>query len=192
MRDEAVSPSKLVFYRSPVWISSELPATITEVFVVFLSYSMWCRGKILDEITTVHFKIRTCLTFLTILPPRLPIYIYTGDLTPRRRNVLEKITFAQPVQKYYPFVEFGNSLPCSQQPTTGPYPDLLNPIHARTESFYETEYQNSWEAGSRLAGQDILPLWWKLNVYSSVHKKPPLDSAVRHLNSDHIPLLCSF
>jgi len=59
-----------------------------------------------------------------------------NQLTQWNIVLFEKLTVTQLVKKYLPFKELDGSFSCSQQPTTGPYPepDTSNP-HLRTRLF---------------------------------------------------------
>jgi len=50
-------------------------------------------------------------------------YIISNTLTPWSRAYPEKLIVAQLVKKYLILMEHKGSLPCSQQPATGPYPE---------------------------------------------------------------------
>jgi len=61
---------------------------------------------------------------LTYLLTYLLTYSLTHSLTPWRRIPLEKLTVTQPVKEHPAFpMEPESSLPCSQKPATGPYPE---------------------------------------------------------------------
>jgi hypothetical protein len=49
--------------------------------------------------------------------------ILTKKLTPWRKTILEKLIVVQLAQKFHHFMEPKGSLPCSEEPATGPYPE---------------------------------------------------------------------
>jgi hypothetical protein len=44
-----------------------------------------------------------------------------------------------------------------------------------------------WEANSSSATQETLHVLWNQNVYYCVHKSPPLDTILRHINTEFKP-----
>jgi hypothetical protein len=76
----------------------------------------WCLVKHRDNFT---------FEFYLLLEVIMDSYI----TTPTCRVLLEKLTVTQLVKKFPTFIKPESSLPCSQQPATGPYPksDESNP-----------------------------------------------------------------
>jgi hypothetical protein len=44
------------------------------------------------------------------------------------------------------------------------------------------QQSHSWEAKSRLAGQEIPPLQWNMKFHNHVHQNLPLDSVLVQMN----------
>jgi hypothetical protein len=68
------------------------------------------------------------ITFRENFPVLEPFISYKMLQTPWSRVLLEKSLVAQLVKKFPPLMEPKSSLPCSQEPTTGLYPDS-DPVH---------------------------------------------------------------
>jgi hypothetical protein len=85
-----------------------------------------------------------------------------------------------------PFIEPRGSLPCSKQPTTGPYrkPDESSP-HPTTYQTNSMEQGPSWETNSFSASQQVPLLLWNPNVHYRVHKSLSLV----HILSQMDPVL---
>jgi hypothetical protein len=53
------------------------------------------------------------------------------------------------------------------------------------------EYIPTWEADSDSVIQEIPRLLWSLKIHYRLHKSPPLDPTLSHMNptSPHLPIL---
>jgi hypothetical protein len=105
----------------------------------------------------IHAKVGHKLKYVETLP--------VSKLTPRSRIPLENLTVAQLVKEFPHFMETEGSVPCSQEPSTGPCPEPDEPNPHPVSYFSKIHFNalfpskcrsSKWPLLFRSSGQNFL------------------------------------